>query len=346
MYYKDWLNEWLETCVRPVRKSSTYDLYCRLTRGLIIPELGGYNLEELSARVLQNFANGLIDRLAANTVSNILNIVKCSLKRAHVLGITETRNTDRIQIPKAKEKEVECFPRAEQRKMETYIMAKGGAKLFGVQLCLYIGLRIGELLALEWSDLDLRRGRISVYKTCRDSWKNGRYEKLFDTPKTPSSVRVIPLPKQFLAVARVFKKKSKSGFVVCDKKGNGVTVRSYQKVFERLQKKLGIPHRGFHSLRHTFATRAIECGVDVKALSEIMGHENPMLTLKRYTHALMPHKEAMMNKLGKVFSEMGAEFFKGLTLEQEYNLYLDFVKTSKEQNAQSGGSGKNYPENR
>ena len=78
MYYKDWLNEWLETCVRPVRKSSTYDLYCRLTRGLIIPELGGYNLEELSARVLQNFANGLIDRLAANTVSNILNIVKCS----------------------------------------------------------------------------------------------------------------------------------------------------------------------------------------------------------------------------------------------------------------------------
>ena len=71
---------------------------------------------------------------------------------------------------------MECFSRAEQRKMETYIMAKGGAKLFGVQLCLYTELRIGELLALEWSDLDLRRGRISVYKTCRDSWKNGRYE--------------------------------------------------------------------------------------------------------------------------------------------------------------------------
>lgn len=79
-----------------------------------------------------------------------------------------------------------------------------------------------------------------------------------------------------------------------------VSVRSYQRSFELLQKKLKIPRRGFHSLRHTFATRALECGMDVKTLSEILGHKNPTITLNRYVHSLMEHKRDMMNRLGKL----------------------------------------------
>ena len=78
-----------------------------------------------------------------------------------------------------------------------------------------------------------------------------------------------------------------------------ISVRSYQRTFELLQKKLHIPHRGFHVLRHTFATRALECGMDVKTLSEILGHKNPTVTLNRYVHSLMDHKRMMMNRLGK-----------------------------------------------
>ena len=82
--------------------------------------------------------------------------------------------------------------------------------------------------------------------------------------------------------------------------GKPVSVRSYQRSFELLLKRLNIPHKGFHSLWHTFATRALECGMDVKTLSEILGHKNPTVTLNRYAHSLMEHKAEMMNRLGKL----------------------------------------------
>ena len=82
--------------------------------------------------------------------------------------------------------------------------------------------------------------------------------------------------------------------------GKPVSVRSYQRSFESLLKRLNIPHKGFHSLRHTFATRALECGMDVKTLSEILGHKNPAVMLNRYAHSLMEHKADMMNRLGKL----------------------------------------------
>lgn len=92
------------------------------------------------------------------------------------------------------------------------------------------------------------------------------------------------------------KKKSKCEFVIAEGE-KFVFMRSYQRTFELLLKKLKIPHKGFHSLRHTFATRALECGMDVKTLSEILGHKNPTITLNRYVHSLWEHKKEMMNKL-------------------------------------------------
>ena len=94
------------------------------------------------------------------------------------------------------------------------------------------------------------------------------------------------------------KGEGKSEYVVSSN-GKPVEIRTYQKNFESLLKKLQIAHRGFHALRHTFATRALECGMDVKTLSEIMGHKNSSVTLNRYAHCLSEHKKAMMNRLGK-----------------------------------------------
>lgn len=120
-----------------------------------------------------------------------------------------------------------------------------------------------------------------------------------DTPKTSTSKRIIPLPKQMISILREYKDKSRSKLVVL----NGdkiVSVRSYQRIFELLLNNLAIKHRGFHSLRHTFATKALECGMDVKALSEILGHKSPIITLNRYAHSLLEHKKEMMNKLGRL----------------------------------------------
>lgn len=80
----------------------------------------------------------------------------------------------------------------------------------------------------------------------------------------------------------------------------GAEVRSYQNTFKLLLKRLKIPHKGFHAIRHTFATRALECGMDVKTLAEILGHKNPTITLKRYAHSMMEHKKEMMNRLGEL----------------------------------------------
>ena len=140
---------------------------------------------------------------------------------------------------------------SEQKKIEQYILNDENTRLFGVLLCLYTGLRIGELLALEWSDIDMSKGEIRVSKTCHyGKDENGVFGRITDIPKTQSSIRAIPLPKQLLPRLREVKKKSCSTHIVSNG-SNLISIRSYQRSFSALLKKLNIPHRGFHSLRHT-----------------------------------------------------------------------------------------------
>ena len=151
-----------------------------------------------------------------------------------------------------------------------------------------------------WSDIDFTKGTLSVSRSCHDGkGAEGKYIRIEDTPKTSSSCRIIPLSKQLVPYLKKLKKKSNSDYVVAN--GNKViSVRSYQETYYRLLKKLNINRHGFHALRHTFATRALECGMDVKTLSEILGHKNPTVTLNRYVHSMFEYKKDMMNKLGKM----------------------------------------------
>lgn len=301
MKYKEWLNEWITYYVKPTTKERTCRKYGKQVENHIALELGEYELEELSAKVLQRFTVGLIENgLAANTVNGIISVIKSSLKQAVILGYVNVQYTDAIVRPKAKEKQVESFSKVEQRKIEQYIAKSKKDKLFGILLCLYTGLRIGELLALTWQDVDFIKGIITVNKSCRDAWDKGKYVKCIDTPKTDNGYRIVPIPKQLLVRFKEIKKHSTGEYVVSGKTEYGAEVRSYQKTFEGILKKLGISHKGFHALRHTFATRALEVGMDVKTLSEILGHGNPMLTLKRYAHSMLEHKTEMMNKVGRL----------------------------------------------
>ncbi len=308
MKYQEWLNCWLENYIQPSSKQRTYTRYCEIVTQHIVPGLGRYNLDELTPLSLQCFVTELMNcgnlrtgkGLSPNSVNAIITVVQNSLKTAYALGYMKHYTADKIKRPKAGEKKVECFSSAEQKKMEEYIKDRDRAKLFGVVLCLYTGLRIGELLALEWTDIDFTKGELRVTKTCYDGRnKEGIFGRITDTPKTQASVRTIPLPKQIMPLLRDVKKKSRSIYIVSGGE-KCVSIRSYQRTFAALQKKLGIQHRGFHSLRHTFATRALECGMDVKTLSEILGHKNPTVTLNRYAHSLMEHKKEMMNRLGKL----------------------------------------------
>ena len=303
MKYMDWLNEWLKNYVLPSVKIRTYERYSLIVNLHIRDKIGMLELDDLTPLLLQQYITELLQSgnrktgkgLSANSVNAIISVLQSSRRTANFLGLTAEYTADKVKRPKLKEKPVECFSLKEQKQIEQAILSGRKDKLYGILLCLYSGLRIGELIALQWSDIDFTKGILTVSKSCHD----GKAGLIIDEPKTATSRRVIPLPKQLLPILKGIKKKSHSPFVV-SANGKPVSVRSYQRSFELLLKKLKIPHRGFHSLRHTFATRALECGMDVKTLSEILGHKNPTVTLNRYAHSLMEHKADMMNRLGKL----------------------------------------------
>ena len=303
MEYTDWLVQWLENYIHPSVKVRTYERYKLIIEQHIKEKIGGIEVGGLSPFVLQSFLTGLLQNgnlrtgkgLSANSVNAVISVIQNSLKTAHLLGLTKEYTANKLKRPKRTEKPVECFTLAEQKQIEQAILNGKKDKLYGILFCLYSGLRIGELIALQWSDIDFAKGILTVSKSCHD----GKDGLVIEEPKTAASRRMIPLPRQLLSILKDIKKKSDSPFVV-SANGKPVSVRSYQRSFELLLKKLNIPHKGFHSLRHTFATRALECGMDVKTLSEILGHKNPAVTLKRYAHSLMDHKRNMMDRLGKL----------------------------------------------
>lgn len=307
MKYRIWFEEWLTHYIKPSSKQRTFEQYSRAAQIHILPYLGDIELTDLTPFVLQKFITGLTENgnkrtgkgLSPNFVKTILSIVQNSLKTAHLVGYLPEYSANKIKRPKPKEKQVKCFSAWEQKKIEEAALFAKKDKYRGIILCLYTGLRIGELLALTWSDIDFEKSILSVTKTCHDGNENGKHIRIIDTPKTENSRRQIPLSKTLVKMLKEMKKKSKCEFVIADGE-KPVFIRSYQRMFELFLKKLGLQHKGFHSLRHTFATRALECGMDVKSLSEILGHKNAMITLNRYAHSLWEHKAEMMNKLSKM----------------------------------------------
>ena len=307
MKYEQWFNEWLDNYIKPSDKSRTYDLYLRAAKLHIFPRLGELELTDLTPLVLQKFITDLTlngnkrtgKGLSPNSVKNVISLIQNTLKTANAAGYLPEYSGNKIKRPKIVEKKVECFTTKEQKKIEEAALTARKSKYRGIVLCLYTGLRIGELLALTWNDIDFEKSILSVTKACRDGNENGEHIRIIDTPKTENSRRQIPLSKTLVKMLKEMKKKSKCEFVIADGE-KSVFIRSYQRMFELFLKKLGLPHKGFHSLRHTFATRALECGMDVKSLSEILGHKNAAITLNRYAHSLWEHKAEMMNKLSKL----------------------------------------------
>ena len=307
MKLKEWITEWLTTYVKPTAKTRTYQRYSEIVYKQVMPILGEYDLADLTPRILQRYINELLESgnkrtgggLSPSSVGTIVCVLQNCLRTAFNLGYSPSYSADRLKRPKPAMHEVSCFSMTEQKKIEQSVIGSKKNKLFGILLCLYTGLRIGELLALKWADIDMAKGLLTVSRSCHDGKdKDGKFVRIEETPKTTSSCRTIPLPKGLLPYIKDAKAKTQSEYVVSSGE-KPISVRSYQRTFEILLQKLGISHKGFHALRHTFATRALEFGMDVKTLSEILGHKSATVTLNRYVHSLMEHKRDMMNKIFK-----------------------------------------------
>ena len=310
MKLKEWLDIWLNKYTKFAVKLRTYERYKYIIEKHINPKLGEFDLDDLSAVTLQDYvlseleSGNLISSkgLANNSVIGIVNALKSALKLAKSLEICAVDNSGKIKLPMATEKPVTAFEKWEQEKLEKYCLSSNKTNYLGIIICLYTGIRLGELLALTWNDIDLKSGIMTISKTAYRIKQNGKPRVVIDKPKTKNSSRLIPLPKQLLEILKRAKRISKSDFVLSTRTGGIVGTRAYQKTYERILKKLDIPYKNFHSLRHTFATRAIEMGMDVKTLSEILGHKNPVITLQRYTHSMLSYKTEMMNKMGKMLN--------------------------------------------
>ena len=310
MKLKEWLDIWLNKYTKFAVKLRTYERYKYIIEKHINPKLGELDLDDLLAVTLQDYvlseleSGNLISSkgLANNSVIGIVNVLKSALKLAKSLEISALDNSNKIKLPMATEKPVTAFEKWEQEKLEKYCLSSNKTNYLGIIICLYTGIRLGELLALTWNDIDFKSGIMTISKTAYRIKQNGKPQVVIDKPKTKNSSRLIPLPKQLLEILKRAKRISKSDFVLSTRTGGIVGTRAYQKTYERILKKLDIPYKNFHSLRHTFATRAIEMGMDVKTLSEILGHKNPVITLQRYTHSMLSYKTEMMNKMGKMLN--------------------------------------------
>ena len=263
MKLHEWLDTWLNKYAKLSIKQRSYLQYKESIEKHINPILGDYELTDLSANVLQEFVIQKLESgnlktgkgLSGNSVIGIVGVLKQALHQALVLEIIAKDNSTLIKMPTVQEKLIEAFEIEEQNKVVDYCMSSKKPNHFGIVLCFYTGLRIGELLALTWNDIDFDRKTMSINKSVFYTKINGKYENIIDTPKTKHSIRVIPLPKQILDKLKEIKKSSKSKYVFTTRDNNMVNVRTYQRTFERILKKLNVTVRNFHSLRHTFADR-------------------------------------------------------------------------------------------
>lgn len=303
------LTEWLETYQKENIKARTYSRYQGLITMHIIPTLGERNISELGRREIQEFLtqqkkdgnirNG--EKLSATSTNMMLSVLNLAFEYACDMEYIEENPCVRVRRTKAETKKIEAFTVEEQRAIESEIARSDDSRLHGILLCLYTGLRIGELLGLTWSDVDFDRGVIKITKTVyREKNESGAWQLCVDTPKTKASERLIPLPEYITNMLRQDYENAQTPYVVENKKGERMSIRSYQYIFEKLTERAGVRKLNFHALRHTFATRAIECGMDIKTVADIMGHQNASITLNRYAHCMLDHKIEMMQKLPRV----------------------------------------------
>lgn len=305
--YNQLLDDWLRS-TRLKTKESTYAHYAHLIRSHIQPHLGSCRISQLTTQMVEDFItdqlqNGRLDHrggLSHKTVTDILTIIKSTMDYASYHNYDISCNIKKLSV-KNKKKEMRVLTQAEQEALVKTLTDKMDISKFGVLLSLYTGIRIGELCALKWEDLCLSESVLKVKKTMQriqetEIGSMHRTKVVITEPKSKCSVREIPLPTFLADIARQFFASSQA-FVLTGDSKRFIEPRTMQNRFKSYVMASGIEDASFHALRHTFATRCVEVGFEIKSLSEILGHANVNITLNRYVHSSFELKCRNMNKL-------------------------------------------------
>ena len=306
---------WLAS-LQPQIKISTYSKYYNILYLHLIPEFGSRNVEKISQQKIRTFCNRLLTAgemeqgLAPKTVQDILIVLKSVLRFAQAEGYSLLCSGNDVSIRQSAG-ELHVLKEIEQARLCRYLYENPTSRNLGVLLCLFTGMRIGEICALRWEDISLQEmeahichtvQRVQVHENADES-KQGRRktELVISSPKSSSSVRCVPLAEDMISfILENFPERE--GYLLTGREDYLLEPRSMQNHFKRVLAAAAIEPTNFHTLRHTFATRCIEIGIDVKSLSEILGHSSVSITMNRYVHPSMSLKKEYMNRLSGTFS--------------------------------------------
>lgn len=298
------IREW-KASVRYTIKESSYACYCTLLDTHIAPWFINYPLNQLTTDLILQFtieknASGLSPR----TVKGLLILLKNILKYGEEMGYLSLRGIQ-IRYPKITEHSLNIISDNHVQTLITNLSIDESDLSAGLLLCIYTGIRVGELCGLQWQDIDFEQGTLSIRRTV-SRIKNVNYieggsanqSKTYiniSTPKSLSSFRDIPIPDFLLE--RLRKHKSTPESYVLTGTTDCMEPRGIQRKFQSLLKRCDIPSINIHALRHAFATRCTEIGFDSKTLSEILGHSSPKITMDIYVHSNIRQKRNFMNQL-------------------------------------------------
>lgn len=286
---------------------STKAKYEQLVRNYIVPFFHDIECDNLSNEIMNNFHELLIynqdyANLSSGSIRTIIMLVNQSCDYAYKKQMLLNKLYLKPCLSK-KQPVVKVFSRNDQKKIEDYIFETHDLYSLAILLALYTGVRIGELCALKWSDINFFNNSVTIKKTVQrlktsKSDSKMKTELVISEPKSKTSYRVIPLPKFVTKYINDFYNKDKlDNYILSDKETIPLDPRVLQYAYKKILNKCDIPYLNFHCLRHTFATRCVTTGWDVKTLSEVLGHSEIKVTMDYYFHSSFEFKQQQMNKL-------------------------------------------------
>lgn len=308
--FKKIAEEWF-AANSPQWKQSSIVKYSNILKLYLLPVFSSLPVTEISRNDVVDFSSKLLAEggrsgkpLSPKTVISILSVLKNIMEYAKRIKGMEVADISAISIRQV-QKPMRIFSKSEQIKLNRYLYENLKLTNLGILVCLYTGLRIGEICALKWEDVSFDEQFIYVRQTLQrlQTFDGGKQKTVIviSRPKSDCSVRRVPVPDELFELLKI-NYKTKDAFLLTGLPDGYIEPRTLQYHFGRVLQKCGIENANFHALRHTFATRCVELGFDVKSLSEILGHANVNITLNRYVHPSMELKQKNMNMLSELLS--------------------------------------------
>ena len=309
-----WATTWYELYSKPNIRESTQERYWNHIRYHIIPEIGQIKLTKLTSRDVQRMYNNVKDHgrvskgpwdkrpktLTASYIISLHRMFKMCLERAVTEQLILRNPCNNVMLPKNEKKEIKILKPEHIRDYLAEAEKHGVLPLFFLELC--SGLRKGELVALLWSDLDVKQRTISVSKQA--VWVKGGGVKT-TTPKTATSIRVESIPQEAVDLLLKEHEKHPDNIYMFPSPATGEMYYpdAVARLHTRMLQDLGLEHTRFHALRHTFATLALQNGVDIRTVSGMLGHADPGFTLRTYTHTTNSMQVQAAETVGQFMSQ-------------------------------------------